>query len=107
MGAHISTKPGGIMFTLTWITSLVLYRWAELQDPLIPRVVLTLKYECACLGRLCISVGWRSPSAVLSLCQQQKVGGEEQQLQRRPAWGGSSHLPAHSVLHFQKHTSCV
>lgn len=107
MEAHISTKPGGIMSMLAWITSLVLYRWVELQDPLISRVVLTLKYKCTWPGSFYISVGWRSTSSVLSLCQQQKVGGEEQQLQRRPAWGVSSHLPAHSVLHFQKHTSCV
>lgn len=83
MGAHISIKLRGIMFMLTWFTSLVL-RWAELQDPPISRVVPTLKDKCTCLGSLYTNVVWRSTSPGLHLCQQQRVRGKEQQLQRPP-----------------------
>lgn len=58
MGALISVKLRGIMFMLTWFTSLVL-RWAGLQDPPISRVVPTLKYKCTWLGSLYTNVVWR------------------------------------------------
>lgn len=59
------------------------------------------QHKCTWLGSLYINVDWRSTHPVLYLCQQQKFGGKEQQLQRHHPWGVSSNLPARSVLHFR------